>query len=216
MIISRVSLYTNYLNQLKEFYIDHLGFIELTSDEKSFKIKIGQSVLEFIQNDDLEKPFYHFAFNIPTDIVDSAKEWAKSKVALTTEEDEDEVYFTNSKAQSFYFLDPAGNIVEFISRKEVSPASEAPHFTTDHLLNISEINLTTNNVISIGNQLINFGIPARDNESLDSDFLNFMGEKEDGAFLLLGPKGRRWIFSDADSEVFPLSIHIQLQTSHDE
>lgn len=208
MIINKVSLYTNYLNQLKEFYIDHLGFIELSSNEKCIEIKIGESVLEFIQSDSLNKPFYHFAFNIPTDIFHSAKEWAKSKVTLTTEDNEDEIYFTNSNAHSFYLLDPAGNIVEFVSRHEVSQAKESPVFAANQVLNISEINLTTNDVVSIGNQLINFGIPARDNESLHKDFLNFMGERKDGAFLLLGPEGRRWIFSDADSKVYPLSIDI--------
>ncbi|MGG3001887.1 hypothetical protein ABEO93_06660 [Bacillus atrophaeus] len=35
-----------------------------------------------------------------------------------------------------------------------------------------------------------------------------MGEYEEGAFLLLGPKGRRWIFSDKKAEVYPLSITI--------
>lgn len=35
-----------------------------------------------------------------------------------------------------------------------------------------------------------------------------MGESEDGAFLLLGPRNRRWIFSDRESEIYPLSIQI--------
>ncbi|MBE1556749.1 hypothetical protein [Sporosarcina limicola] len=38
-----------------------------------------------------------------------------------------------------------------------------------------------------------------------------MGEKEDGAFLLLGPRKRRWYFSDREAEIFPLSIKINNQ-----
>lgn len=35
-----------------------------------------------------------------------------------------------------------------------------------------------------------------------------MGEHEAGSFLLLGPRKRRWIFSDKESETFPLSLVI--------
>lgn len=45
----------------------------------------------------------------------------------------------------------------------------------------------------------------RDREALRDGF-QFMGEK--GVYLLLGPSGRRWFFSELDAEVHPLMIEI--------
>lgn len=51
-------------------------------------------------------------------------------------------------------------------------------------------------------------MPVRNGEAIREDGLNFMGEHEAGSFLLLGPRKRRWIFSDKESETFPLSLVI--------
>lgn len=165
---------------------------------------MGESELEFRKNNLNSKPFYHFAFNIPSNQFSEAKEWAKKKVVLNVEDGEDEVYFSRSNAHSFYFMDPAGNIVEFISRHTTSPESNEP-FSIDSILNMSEMNLTTDEVLEVGNQLIEYGISVRDGEAL-SDGFHFMGEN--GVYLLLGPSGRRWFFSDLDAEVHPLMLEI--------
>lgn len=192
------------IDEMKQFYVNELGFELINSKESSFKIKVGDSELEF-QNDPANRnPFYHFAFNIPSNQFKEAKNWAKTKVALNTEEGSDEVYFKQSDAYSFYFLDPSDNIVEFISRQSLSPKSN-DIFSAISILNISEINITTHDVLSCGNQLIDFGIPVRDENSLEESF-NFMGSK--GAFLLLGSEKRKSFFSDKEAKIHPLSIEI--------
>lgn len=35
-----------------------------------------------------------------------------------------------------------------------------------------------------------------------------MGEREEGSFLLLRHRKRRWIFSDKESEIYPLRVQI--------
>jgi len=65
--------------------------------------------------------------------------------------------------------------------------------------------MTTDQVLKVGNQLIDIGIPVRDEEEL-SDGFYFMGEN--GVYLLLGPSGRRWFFSDLNAEVHPLRIEV--------
>ncbi|PEB39076.1 VOC family protein [Bacillus pseudomycoides] len=204
MLISRVTLYSNALEEMKDFYLNKLDFQLLHSSEMSFSIQVGESELEFRKNNLNSKPFYHFAFNIPSNQFSEAKEWAKKKVVLNVEDGEDEVYFSRSNAYSFYFMDPAGNIVEFISRHTTSPESNEP-FSVHSILNVSEMSMTTDQVLAVGNQLIEYGISVRDGEAL-SDGFHFMGEN--GVYLLLGPSGRRWFFSELDAAVHPLLIEI--------
>ncbi|MFE4812410.1 VOC family protein [Peribacillus simplex] len=211
MIINKVTLYSHAWEEMRNFYVDVLGFELLSQTDDVFEIKAGESVLEIKRYHHKEKPFYHFALNIPTNLFTSAKAWAKSKVELTIEDDYDEVYFSHLDAHAFYFTDPSGNIVEFISRYSVSPKSEDNYFSAQNVLCISEINITTDEVRALGNQLISNGVPIRNGESISESGLNFMGEYEAGSFLLLGPRKRRWIFSDKESEIFPLSIVINQQ-----
>ncbi|WP_439744674.1 VOC family protein [Bacillus pseudomycoides] len=205
MLISRVTLYSNALEEMKDFYLNKLGFHLLeNSGETSFSIQVGESELEFCKNNSNTNPFYHFAFNIPSNKFSEAKEWAKNRVVLNIEDGADEVYFPRSNAHSFYFIDPAGNIVEFISRHMTSPESNEP-FSVHSILNVSEMSMTTDQVLAVGNQLIEYGISVRDGEAL-SDGFHFMGEN--GVYLLLGPSGRRCFFSALDAEVHPLRIEV--------
>ncbi|PFW90802.1 glyoxalase [Bacillus pseudomycoides] len=204
MLISRVTLYSNALEEMKDFYLNKLDFQLLHSSEMSFSIQVGESELEFRKNNLNSKPLYHFAFNIPSNQFSEAKEWAKKMVVLNVEDGEDEVYFSRSNAHSFYFMDPAGNIVEFISRHTISPESNEP-FSVHSILNVSEMSMTTDQVLVVGNQLIEYGISVRDGEAL-SDGFHFMGEN--GVYLLLGLSGRRWFFSELDAAVHPLLIEI--------
>ncbi|PED07886.1 VOC family protein [Bacillus pseudomycoides] len=205
MLINRVTLYSNALEEMRDFYLHKLGFHLLeNSGETSFSIQVGESELEFCKNNSNTNPFYHFAFNIPSNKFSEAKEWAKNRVVLNIEDGADEVYFPRSNAHSFYFIDPAGNIVEFISRHMTSPESNEP-FSVHSILNVSEMSMTTDQVLKVGNQLIDIGIPVRDEEEL-SDGFYFMGEN--GVYLLLGPSGRRWFFSDLNAEVHPLRIEV--------
>lgn len=98
--INKVTLYSHAWNEMRNFYVDVLGFELLSQTVDGFEIKAGESVLEIEKKHHKEKPFYHFAMNIPTNLFASAKAWAKSKVELTREEDDDEVYFI-SRISSF-------------------------------------------------------------------------------------------------------------------
>ncbi|MEY8350857.1 VOC family protein [Bacillus cereus] len=204
MLINKVVLYSQALEEVQEFYLHTLGFQLLHNGEASFSIRVGESELEFRKSHSNTKPFYHFAFNIPSNQFSEAKEWAKKKVVLNVEDGADEVYFSRLNAHSFYFMDPAGNIVEFISRHTISPESNEP-FSVHSILNVSEMSMTTDQVLAVGNQLVEYGILVRDGEVLSEDF-QFMGEN--GAYLLLGPSGRRWFFSEVDAEVHPLIIEV--------
>lgn len=208
MFINKVTLYSHVITELREFYVETFGFKLVENDKSGFEIMVGESVLEFKQVDNSTTPFYHFALTIPANKFKEAMAWAQEKVTLTKEENKDEIFFKHINAQSFYFMDLAGNIVELISRKLTAPCSETLGFSVEEILTISEINLTTTKIDSVGEKLLAFGIPVRDDEPLQNDSLNFLGEAEGGSFILLGPPNRRWIFSNQYSVPYPLIIEI--------
>ncbi|PEK62006.1 hypothetical protein COM55_14895 [Bacillus pseudomycoides] len=51
MLINRVTLYSNALEEMRDFYLHKLGFHLLeNSGETSFSIQVGESELEFCKN----------------------------------------------------------------------------------------------------------------------------------------------------------------------
>jgi len=204
--IKSVTLQTNNIKEMREFYVDTFGFPLLMEDKNSFRIRIGSSEIEFTSENAVGKPYYHFAFNIQANKFVEAKSWVKEKVILNVEGAEDEADFSHLPAHALYFYDPAGNVVEFISRYSISEEGMEPFSTDKGVLNISEIGLTVDDAIDAGERLIDIGIHERDNDPLSSTSLNFMGENSKGIFIILTQPGRRWIFSDKLSAIYPLEI----------
>ncbi|MGX9134977.1 VOC family protein [Rummeliibacillus sp. JY-2-4R] len=207
MEIKSIVLQTENLMEMKEFYIDTLGFSLFHEDINSFRIAVGTSEFRFTTKSVKGNPYYHFAFNIPANKFYEAKSWVKERVKLLLEEGVDEAYFANLPARSLYFHDPSGNIVEFISRYEITEDSLEP-FSAKSILNISEIGLIVEDTISTSEKLNEIGVTERDNKKISRKFLNFMGERKKGIFIILAQPGRRWIFSDKVSAIFPLEIRL--------
>ncbi|ASN05392.1 VOC family protein [Virgibacillus necropolis] len=207
MEIKSVVIHTRSLIQIKNFYLETLGFSLIKEDENSFRIAVGTSELEFTTKDVEGNPYYHFAFNIPANKFEEAKSWTKERVRLAVEGGEDEADFDHLPAHALYFYDPAGNIVEFISRHSTSEDRMDP-FSIKSILNISEISLTVDDAINVGEKLNNIGVTERDNNAISPKLLNFMGEKANGIFILLIQPGRRWIFSDKISAIYPIEIEL--------
>ncbi|MBK5445005.1 hypothetical protein JFV29_09075 [Peribacillus sp. TH16] len=205
MEIKSIVLQTKSLKQMKKFYIDTLGFSLINEDKNRFRIAVGTGEFEFTTKDVVDNPYYHFAFNIPANKFFEAKSWAKERVSLLIEDGVDEANFAHLPAHALYFYDPSGNLVEFISRYEIAKDSIEP-FSVKSILNISEIGLIVENTISVSGKLNEIGVTERDNNTISRKSLNFMGERRNGIFIILAQPGRRWIFSDKTSAIFPLEI----------
>lgn len=212
MLVTKVTLYSHKIMQTEAFYREVLGIDVAPVDQKGkigFQVKIGKSLLEFLEVKDGSKPFYHFAINIPGKLFPAAKKWVQERTTLNLEDGEDEVYFEFLDAYSLYFQDPSGNIVEFIARNRLSDLAQSETFSIEEFISIGEINLTTTEVVKGGRQLVSAGIPVRAGAGLRTDGkLNFLGELEGESFLLLGPEGRKWFFSNRISEVHPVTIEV--------
>ncbi|MBS3679874.1 VOC family protein [Ornithinibacillus massiliensis] len=206
MEIKSLTLQTRHIKEMRAFYVDMFGFPLVREDEYSFRIRVGTSQLEFTSESVKGNPYYHFAFNILANKFVEAKSWVKERVELNTREEEDEAFFSNLPAHALYFYDPAGNIVEFISRHSISKKGEEPFSIEEGIVNISEIGLTMEDAISAGKKLMTIGIHERDNAPLSSTSLNFMGDRSKGIFIILNQPGREWIFSDKLSATYPMEI----------
>lgn len=207
MNINHVTMYASNYEATKHFYETIVKF-PLTSEEHNrFTIKVGKTTVTFVQAPLEEKPFYHFAFDVPSNQFEEAKTWTKGKIELSQEQGNDEVYFAFIDAKSIYFEDPAGNIVEFICRfSDAEPNDE--RFTASSLQKVSEMSIVVSDKLKAVSSLHEVSIFERDHEEIIADGLSFMGEREDATYLLLVNEGRTWFFSNKKSTAFPVEITI--------
>jgi len=198
-MIKSATLYTNNIKALRRFYGNVLELDMTESTPEQFTVRIGESNLTFKQTD---KPaFYHFAINIPGNQFSMMKYWITDRITLNREEGRDEVYFPSFDADSMYFEDPAGNIVELIGRRKRDLFGD---LTKESFLNISEIGMATPYVAEVGDELQDLGIPLRNGTEVEPNELNFLGRGDN--FIVLVPPGRRWYFSKKVSEAYPLEL----------
>lgn len=194
-----VLLYTNKLKLLQRFYGNLLGLNITDISADQFTVVVGDSSLIFIQD---EAPaFYHFAINIPGNQFSIMKHWLKEKLTLSRERGIDERYYADFDADSMYFGDPAGNIVELIGRRKRDLFGD---LTSKAFLNISEVGVVTPFMVQVGDDIQDFGIPLYHGMEIDPDNLNFLGKND--TFVVLSPPEKRWEFSERKSEVFPLEF----------
>ncbi|MDH7447405.1 VOC family protein [Aquimarina sp. 2201CG14-23] len=134
--------------EMKEFYINKLGLsVQSEKDNKEITFIAGRSTITFIKIDNtLGDPWYHFAFNIPENKILKARAWQlkRSELIPTPKRlrdpkfPDDIRHFRNWNAHSVFFLDPAGNVLEYIARHNLKNGDEGD-FSSKDILNISEI-----------------------------------------------------------------------------
>jgi len=207
-MIKSATLYTNNLKALRRFYGNVLELDMTEATAEHFTVRIGESYLTFKHSE--QPAFYHFAINIPGNQFSMMKYWITDRITLNREEGRDEVYFPSFDADSMYFEDPAGNIVELIGRRRRDLFGD---LTKESFLNISEIGMATQHVVEVGDQLQDLGIPLRNGTEVEPNELNFLGRGDN--YIVLVPLDRRWYFSKKVSESYPLELtwndtHIKL------
>ncbi|NME67939.1 VOC family protein [Flammeovirga aprica] len=136
MKIQKLYLNTPQLEEQLQFYKNILGLPLNYKNETSIAFQIGQSELIF-QHSEESKP-YHFALNIPFELVEQAVEWVKERVVILKEADSDIQDFSAWKAKAIYFYDKDENIVELIGREDVKGNGDK-NFSAASIISISEI-----------------------------------------------------------------------------
>jgi catechol-2,3-dioxygenase len=142
------------LEKMKEFYHQSLGLRVVEEKPERLTIAAGATQLTFLpQSTDKEKPFYHFAFNIPENKVLAAHRWQKERTPLLpiprTLRDpkypDDVVNYSHWNAHSIFFFDPSGNVVEYIARHDLDNAAPGDFDSAD-ILCASEIAFVVDDV----------------------------------------------------------------------
>lgn len=124
--IIETSIYSPDLDKMKEFYVDKLG-LEFVSEQigRHLFLKTDKNMLLIFNPEvtSIEKDTIHGATTSPSMVHIAleieAKEYEKAKELLEQNkiQVEKEIAWENEiKSRSIYFRDPAGNLVEFITR----------------------------------------------------------------------------------------------------
>ena len=206
MQLKELILQTKNIDELYAFYKNTLQLEVIKPDAKTISIHAGKTTLIFSETNDSEKPFYHFAFNIPSNKIEEALQWLKDKVDLLwIEEYENYIAeFSNWNARSVYFFDTAGNIVELIARFDLHDKVDEP-FSSSHIRNVSEIGIVLNA------EKFNTGV----NEMMQQHELEYFSKQpplkhfraignDEGLFIVV-PEHRNWYPTNVPSKIFPLS-----------
>jgi catechol 2,3-dioxygenase-like lactoylglutathione lyase family enzyme len=124
--IVETSIYSSHLEKMKEFYVDKLG-LELVSEQKGrhvflktdrnmlliFNYRVTASEKETSHG----APFPPLMVHVAIEIEPSEYEEAKDLLEKNNIQIEKEIVWENdNRSESIYFRDPAGNLVEFITR----------------------------------------------------------------------------------------------------
>ncbi|HKK12002.1 MAG TPA: hypothetical protein VJ945_04185 [Flavobacteriaceae bacterium] len=184
--ISEVVLYSNNIQNQKQFYRDVLGFGLLLDAPDRISFKMGNSLLTFTYKAHFKTS--HLAFNIPSNQIHGALEWLSKRVDILSFENKPIVDFKSWNAESIYFYDADLNILEFIARKNLNITSHAD-FSSDEVLSISEMGMATTNIESLY-KAIN-GI--REIPLFDGDFSRFCAlGNDEGLFILVDKNKKTW------------------------
>lgn len=188
MNITRVELLSADLQAQRDFYADVLE-LPVTLTPSGLEVKAGVSDLVFKQAWSDFDGAYHFAFNIPENQFKAAKEWIASRVPLLRDSGGQEEFASKSwNSDSVYFLDPVGNVLEFIARHRLQNAVHG-EFGSGQILSVSEIGLPSEDVVRFANELCTkLGLSVFMQEPDE----NFTPVGDDNGLLILPFRDRIW------------------------
>ena len=177
------------LNDLQNFYGKVLG-LPVRIIDQTLIIQTGKSSITFIKTESETRPFYHFAFNIPENKIGKALAWQRPRTPIVHPNPEGTrdavVHFRHWNAHAVFFLDPAGNLVEYIARHDLQNSASGD-FSVNDILYVSEIGLIVDDVEQTGTAIqksLKLG-SYRPSE-------NFIPIGDEYGLLLMIKKGKVW------------------------
>jgi catechol-2,3-dioxygenase len=203
MNISHLELSAKDLPAQRDFYANILE-LPVTLDSATLEVKAGETNLVFTQAPSEFIGAYHFAFNIPQNQYKAAKQWIASRIPLLQDNTGKEDFeSTTWNSTSLYFLDAAGNILEFIARHTLQNASNE-EFTSRQILNVSEIGLPSEDVLELANDLVTrLGLSVYQQEPNE----NFTPVGDENGLLILPAKDRIWMpDSGVPAKLLPVKV----------
>ena len=199
MRISEIQLLSDDLTATVRYYTDILGLRHTYQDDRKISFTAGSSILTFIRSENAS-PVYHFAFNIPPQLLMEAFQWTKQRTAiLPISEGEEIADFVNWNAKAFYFKDNNGNILEFIARYNLDIKTEKA-FDGSSIISISEIGIVSDDVAITASHISEkYNVPLFYCQPLLANF-GAMGD-DDGLFILSKTE-RHWHPNEVEAKPY--------------
>lgn len=151
MLIELVEIFTPDLDHLTAYYRDVLKLPVVSHQSgEHLEIQAGRTRLWFRQQPGSPglnpAGYYHFAFDIPENQFSEAFHWLEQRTQLAANAS-GQVRFHSERwnADSVYFQDPDGNILELIARHN-QPNHSRETFSAQSLLSLSEFGLASQDV----------------------------------------------------------------------
>lgn len=190
MIIKQLQLLTNNLNSTEEFYSKILELRVCDKSDTRISFSVGHTILSFSLVTD-QKPYYHFAFGIPTNKVEEAHAYIAERTTILPFDAYSTIAnFSNWNAHAFYFHDNQNNILEFIAHHDLPTTSNQP-FTSSSIIGICEIGVPVEDVTEAC-KIINkeFEVPYF-KKGPRLDVFSVMGDEN--GLLIVTQAGRGWL-----------------------
>lgn len=193
-LLRRITLRAPEPRALLPFYASTLALpAAYDPHTNTLTIRAGKSELRFLPAAPGTHPIYHFAFDVPCNLIDAAQDWLAARTPLIPNRETGSLraHFPTWNAESVYFHDPAGNIGELIARRDLPNNRPAP-FSPEHILHLSEIGLPVRNVTAAAVRLMQaFDLPSYPDPSapVSPDFTALGDER---GLLILVPESRPW------------------------
>ncbi len=206
MKILEIEMFSDRLDETEAFYKDIVGLVLEDKSEEHLQFKAGFSSLRFKRSSSLNA-VYHFAFNVPYNMLEEAYFWISSKWnLLPVQGDEKIADFEAWNARAFYFYDNNGNIVEFIARKDLEALTEKP-FTSGAVISLGEIGIVTDDVKKFTRRLTKLtGVEIFARQEPHS---NFAALGNDEGLFIISETGRHWFPTERESQKFPCRVRFE-------
>ena len=206
MFINRIELPALDLIAQRDYYANVLELpVHLEGD--SLLVKAGKTDLIFTQAPPQWEGAYHFCFNIPENQLPYAKAWLSARIPLVKDDKGNDEFNSQSwNSTSLYFKDAAGNILEFIARHRQQNSVHSP-FNSGQILQVSEIGLASQDVISFAKELCaKLGVSVYEQDF--NDTFTPIGD-EDGLFIL-PVEGRIWYPNTGiPAKMLPIKVDVE-------
>ena len=202
------------IGDLKTFYENIIGLPVINETQNAITVLAGMTAITFMKSRDVERsPFYHFAFNIPENKIKLAFAWQKQRTPLInpfagnpTDPMKDLIEFPAWNAQSVFFLDPAGNFVEYIARHDLKNGTEGA-FSVADILYASEIGLIVEDVKTSGDVIMS-ELNIKEYHAAAPAFWPIGNEY---GLIIMFQKGRIWNGRDnkqTSTDIFPTRLKV--------
>lgn len=196
MKLRHVTLLADDVSDLAQFYN---WLPKLPSENGALCLEVGRSVLEFRPSKGAEGGV-HFAIDVPVSRFDEVAEWAEQEIGLVSDASgQTRFRFESWQANACYFLDPAGNLGEFIARAERS------YPDTSRFISLSEIGLVVEDVASTRFSLARLGIEPYGEPGED---FAAVGDP-DGLFIVVS-EGRGWYPNGTPARSLPVLVEFEV------